>query len=217
MKPASDLVMLAELARHFPKGFLKTVSAGIRRSYPQAWDEVANNPLYRDDDIKESVYPIVRRGIIETTVRTAAAQFDLSFDVHALSESKANSYTRVRAGRFVLTCHHIASFMPLPRYAVYRKNNAAVNFYLEQGQLDLGDILSEDKESDIYVYCLHTTNSANKFTCGDIVVKAPGSDRAGVICSYDISEVMEAQAAPMFSRASNDDLLIIPKSIRKAQ
>src|SRR5205809_6364513 len=117
MKTTKDSVMLAELAVNLPLGFPRALARLIGGAYNEAWLECKDQPRLGAFE-KENVFPILRRGIIETMLRELTNKYSLEHEVQILSLSEGNAYTKVRSGRIVFSVHHVDQYTgPIPRVA----------------------------------------------------------------------------------------------------
>jgi hypothetical protein len=212
MKTSYDSVMFGKLVENLPPGFAKAVSHLIRRGHVAAWQEYAEHPRLGPAE-KESVFRVMRRGLIETDYRETSNSFGLEASVEALCVfDDANVYTKVRAGRFIFSCHHVEAGA-LPRFANYRKQNKSVNQFLEQLLLFPDETI--DRGSPIYAYFLHSSDPANKHEVGEIRVTVPAAESGGAICSYPIGDLIDAQTGSAIAR-SDEDLQITRKGEQQA-
>jgi hypothetical protein len=209
MKISNDRVMFGKLVENLPPGFAKAVSQLIRRGHVAAWQEYAEHPGLGAAE-KENVFRVMRRGLIETDYRETSNRFGLEVSLETLCVfDEANVYTKVRAGRFIFSCHHVIEAGALPRFAHYRKQNKAVNQFLEQLLLFPDETI--DRDSPIYAYFLHSSGPANKHEVGEIRVTVPAAESGGAICFYPIGDLIDAQTCSVIAR-SDEDLPITRKS-----
>ena len=141
-------LLLAEI----PKEFCTTLSVSQEKLYKEAADRAYQDQGWMKPE-GESVEPIVRRALFENAMRTAAC--DCGLQAINMPHAGGNySYVLVRAGRVVITAHHVSAPKVFVQPCVSRQQNAAVNRWLDtllpDGFLDLPS-LADAKSINAYI------------------------------------------------------------------
>jgi hypothetical protein len=116
-----------------PEEFLRYIAQRQELIYGEARAIARENPRFRDPEVF-AIVGHVTRACFESLLREAAeaSQVDWADAMHAGNNL---GYVKVRAGRFRITAHQVATPGEFVRDAVSRRQDAAVNDYV--GQLEL--------------------------------------------------------------------------------
>jgi hypothetical protein len=141
---------------HSPKGFWQEISLRQEGLYNEAYSLSHQEALWKKPEA-DTVLPVVRRALFESTIRNAARANALKpFDMMHAGDNYP--YVQVRTRRLIITAHYVPAPGHFVRFAESRKQNAAVNGWVDtyaRQELLLKPLPKLGSTGAIYLYLLH--------------------------------------------------------------
>ncbi|MGB8542750.1 MAG: hypothetical protein WCD49_14045 [Candidatus Acidiferrales bacterium] len=191
--PLRDLIM-----EQSPEGFWSELKRRQDALYREAHAYAHHGALWEAHDAL-AVFPIVRRAVFESALRSAARSHGLKpYDL--FHDGDNYSYVLVKKKKLVITCHHVSSPDSFVRPAKSRKQNAAINEWLDYftpRELLLGPLPELRKSGKINLYILHGQQPANaektKYT-SFLRIAIPNSELTEYQRTYDVQALLNLYA-----------------------
>ena len=187
------------ILKDIPSGFLERLLTRQEGLYGEAYSVSFDSTLWTDREA-ETIFPVVRRALFESEFRKAAQTHKLK--VHDRQHEGENyGYVLARAGRLRLTAHQVSGPNQFVRPCVSRKQNAAVNRWVDAPPLPgtLQEALPDLHESGLVnAYILHgriiEKRGGKKFTTSFLRIGIPDAELTRYRRSYDVPELLQLMA-----------------------
>jgi hypothetical protein len=188
--PLCDLIM-----EQSPEGFWSELRRRQEALYREAYAYAHHGTLWEHHDAL-SVFPIVRRAVFESALRNAARTNGLkAYD--RFHDGENYPYVLVKNKKLVITCHHVSSPDCFVRPAQSRKQNAAINdwldYYRPPRDLLLRPLPELRNSGKINLYVLHGQQpvDAEKTAYSSFLrIAIPNSKLTEYQRNYDVQEVL---------------------------
>jgi len=122
--PLRDLIMKSS-----PQRFWQEIASRQEALYNEAYSYSFNEGLWEKPEA-ETVLPVVRRALFENVVRQAARVARVE-SLDMMHKGDNYPYVLVKCAKLVMTAHHVPGPCHFVRPAESRKQNAAVNEWLD--------------------------------------------------------------------------------------
>jgi hypothetical protein len=191
--PLRDLIM-----EQSSEGFWSELRRRQDTLYKEAHAYAHHGALWAPHDAI-SVFPIVRRAVFESALRSAAQNHGLkAYDL--FHDGDNYSYVLVKKKKLVITCHHVSSPDSFVRPAKSRKQNAAINEWLDYftpRELLLKPLPELRKSGKINLYILHgqqPTDAEKKKYTSFLRIAIPNAELTDYQRNYDVQELLNLYA-----------------------
>ena len=190
--PLCSLVM-----DHSPEAFWKELVSRQTALYKEAHSYSYHGALWEKPEA-ETVFPLVRRAMFESTFRSAAKLSGLqTFDLRHESDYP---YVLVKTKKLIMTAHHVEAPGWFVRLAASRKQNAAVNKHLDyyvRSELLLQPLPDLKKCGRVNLYVLHGQqwdDEDEKIFTPFLQVAIPDVDLTKYSRVYEVRELLQFYA-----------------------
>ena len=201
----NDQLLLREIALVLPLGSVAEFGRGIHAAYYNAHDSSLHDPGVGSAD------RIFERGNRRRTyINESLRQFTKNnLPVNAckdvcIGSRGSNNHVELHIGRYVITCHHVASLSQMPKESLYRKQNADLNLLMSQTELfPLEETTNVSQfKNPFNLLILHTESEESSSEVGMIEFVFPiGSKK---LTSFSIEEIVNEQE--VLARMEESDL-----------
>jgi hypothetical protein len=189
-----------------PEGFWRELSTRQEALYREAYSYSNHGTLW-DKHEALVVFPIVRRAVFESATRSAAQNNGMKA-YNLFHTGDTYPYVLVKAKKLLITCHHVAAPDYFVRQAESRKQNAAVNKWLDyymRNELMLHPLPDLRQSGKINLYILHGQQPADAdrttFT-SFLQVAIPDADLTTYRKNFPVSELLQ-----IYAQKAKDDAI----------
>lgn len=200
--------ILRAVTRSIPPKFIRRVRDIMPQVYAEAYGRTYGDPLFgKDSPEAHDLIGQERHFIFQARLPKIAQECGLSCP--AVANPRGTSYYRLlRAGRFILTASAVRSPQETPRFALFRKQLAAVNNLLVQRVLEFMPLAEiQDKETGSFsAIIVHGPHYNNPALPGFIHLGVPSPRRQAWVFCEPLEYILQAYKVD-FSAIAAETLL----------